>query len=149
MPTFIKQTSKKLLRKTDSTPVRLILFTPFFLLIFASHIHAAGAGFGVGCGTNQTYIGIFDACLDFGQVIGGTVSWAMIIGTMLALIKFAIGAINFVMSAGDPGKLENARITITDAMIGLVLMVSAWVMLGYLNASFPDDWQINFFTLFG
>ncbi len=110
---------------------------------------AASRGFGINCPGEEIYIGVFDACLDFGEIVGTGVNWAMILGTMIALTKFAIGAIQFILSSGDPTKLENARTTVTDALIGLTLLVSAWVLLGYLSAAFPEDWQINFFVLFG
>lgn len=138
-------------------PIELIkkiafLICALFLIIFlfpANHsvkVLAASIG-GVQCPGGTTFIAVFDTCLDFGQAIGWATSYALVIGTLIALVKLAIGAIQFIMSSGNATKLENARMTMTDAVVGLVLIVSAWVLLGYISASFPEEWRIHFFTL--
>ncbi|MCA9391875.1 hypothetical protein KC614_01560 [candidate division WWE3 bacterium] len=92
---------------------------------------------------SDTYFSIFDACLDFGGAIGTLITWIMILGTLITGVKLAIGAIQMLFSGGDPAKLESARDTLTDAFLGLTFMVIAWVIFGYLNQSFPAEWQIN------
>ena len=101
--------------------------------------------FAVECNINagETYIAIFDSCLNFSQTVGLGVTWSLMIGTLLAGIKLAIGAFQLILSTGEPQKLQNARETITDAFLGLVLLSIAWVLLGYLNATFPETWNIN------
>ncbi len=98
----------------------------------------------VSCPDGQTYIAIFDSCLDFGQAISTMVSTTLIIGMLLAGMKLAIGAMQFVFSSGNPEKLTAARETLTDAALGLTLLVSAWVLLTYLQGTLPENWQIHF-----
>ncbi|PIZ47574.1 hypothetical protein COY32_01470 [candidate division WWE3 bacterium CG_4_10_14_0_2_um_filter_41_14] len=109
----------------------------------------SGTVTGVQCPANQTYIAIFDACLDFASTLSWTMTWALIIASLLALVRFAIGAIQLVFSTGDPSKLQNGRKSLTDAILGLVLLSIAWIVFGYLNSTLPPEWQINLLTLFG
>ncbi|PIZ46193.1 hypothetical protein COY32_03890 [candidate division WWE3 bacterium CG_4_10_14_0_2_um_filter_41_14] len=104
---------------------------------------------GVQCPANQTYIAIFDSCLDFASTMSWTMTWALIIASLLALVRFAIGSIQLVFSTGDPSKLQNGRESLTDAILGLVLLSIAWIVFGYLNSTLPPEWQINLLTLFG
>jgi hypothetical protein len=45
------------------------------------------------------------------------------------LIMLLIGGFNFLFSGGDPKKLEQARGTITQAVIGLIIMSIAYLIL--------------------
>jgi len=103
----------------------------------------------VQCPPDTTFISIFDACLDFATTLGWGMNWALIIASVLAMVRFAIGAQQLIFSQGDPGKLQSGRETITDAILGLVLLSIAWIVFGYLNATLPESWQIDLFTVFG
>ena len=127
--------------------ISLLFVLSIFIAVptFAGNLNA-----GVSCPEQtETYIALFDACLSFGKTVSLTVSWALLIGTVVALVKLAIGAVQFIFSTGDPGKLTNARSTLTDAFLGLILIASAWVIFTYLAATFPKQWGINlvFFDL--
>ncbi len=103
-------------------------------------------GFNVKCkSTRETYLSIFDMCVDFQNGIGLIISWILILATILAGVRIGIASIQFVTSEGDPGKLQEAREALTDAFLGIVLLVSAWIILGYINATFPADWHIDLF----
>lgn len=53
---------------------------------------------------------------------------------MALLVMLFIGGFNFLFSAGDGKKLEAARGTITNAVIGLVIIVLAYVILRTIYA---------------
>ena len=104
-------------------------------------------GIGMACPAGKVYIAIFDTCLNFGEGIGMGVSWSLVIGAMIALVKFAIGSWQLIMSTGKPTKLSNARATTTDAVLGFIMIAAAWVLLEALSGTFPEEWHINFFVL--
>ncbi|NTV30482.1 hypothetical protein HGA91_00685 [candidate division WWE3 bacterium] len=111
---------------------------------------ASANAFGVACPKeSEVYIALFDSCLSFGPAISLTISWSLAIGTVLALAKLAIGAIQFSFSTGEPGKLANARATLTDAFLGIILIASAWIIFRFISGSLPDQWDIDllFFDL--
>ncbi len=44
-------------------------------------------------------------------------------------VMFVVGGFNFLFSGGDQKKLEKARGTLTNAVIGVVVIVSAYLIL--------------------
>jgi membrane protease YdiL (CAAX protease family) len=65
------------------------------------------------------------------------------IGAIATLVLFLWGALEWIVSAGDKGKLENARNRITNAIIGLIILVGAFVILQFLSTLlFGETFQI-------
>ena len=60
------------------------------------------------------------------------------LGAIAVLVFFIWGAIEWITSGGDKGKLESARNRITQAVIGLIILVSSFVILGFVNDLFFD-----------
>ncbi|TSC80308.1 MAG: histone-lysine N-methyltransferase SETD1 [Parcubacteria group bacterium Gr01-1014_29] len=58
--------------------------------------------------------------------------WGAII---LALVMFVIGGVEYVGSAGNTSLLQDAKGRITNALLGLVLALAAWLILYTIN---PD-----------
>ena len=65
------------------------------------------------------------------------------IGLLLMLL---VGGFNFLFSAGDPKKLEQARGTISQAVIGLVIMSAAYLIVNLIG-TFTDIESITTFTV--
>ncbi len=73
------------------------------------------------------------------NIPSGTNATSDVLQTMLNLLAFAVvlgalifilyGGILWVTSQGDKGKIEKARHTITYAIIGLVVMILAFVIV--------------------
>ncbi len=65
-----------------------------------------------------------------------------IIGVMTAVafiwfvIQFMIGAIGWIMSGGDKGKVESARGKLTTGFIGLVVVISAVFLADFVGNVF-------------
>ncbi|OGG11246.1 hypothetical protein A2Z00_01210 [Candidatus Gottesmanbacteria bacterium RBG_13_45_10] len=49
-------------------------------------------------------------------------------------VMLVVGGFSFLLSGGDPKKLEQARGTITNAIIGLVIIISAYLILRIIQA---------------
>lgn len=54
---------------------------------------------------------------------------------ILAMFMLCIGAYQYLMAAGNIGKVENARETIGSAVFGLVLGLLSWIILSKIH---PD-----------
>ncbi len=91
-------------------------------------VHAADDWGGClqGSGTGAPDVATF-TCLEplFKNVIQAIIALA---GVAL-FIMFLIGGFSFLFSGGDPKKLESARGTITNAIIGLIVIVAAYIIL--------------------
>lgn len=65
------------------------------------------------------------------------------IGGLLVLFYFVWGAIEWITAGGDSGKLEKARLRMMHAVVGLLILVSSFVILGYIStALFGQDFSI-------
>ena len=51
------------------------------------------------------------------------------LGGVMLFIMLLVGGFNFLFSAGDPKKLEMARGTITQAIMGLAIMSIAYLII--------------------
>ncbi|TAK89087.1 hypothetical protein EPO04_03230 [Patescibacteria group bacterium] len=56
----------------------------------------------------------------------------------LSVIYLVIGGIKYSSSNGDSGKIQSAKNTITYAIIGLVVSITAGAIVGFVIASSPS-----------
>lgn len=138
--------SKSIARINQHREYFLIIFTLVSITVLTPSIVLA-APWVINCPPNETYIATFDACLDFGTSLGLAITYGMILATLMAGVKFAVGAVRMIFSAGNPQKLSDARDDLTDAAIGLVLLATAFVLIRFLDATFPSEWNIQLFNL--
>jgi len=75
-----------------------------------------------------------------GKVIGGLLSGILslvfLLGFFLTLAYLLTGGIQWITSAGDKNALETARNKITNALIGLVLVASAYAVFKLVGEFF-------------
>ena len=75
--------------------------------------------------------------------ISGLISAAIILILVIAALVFffmlIFGGIKYITSGGDKAQTEAARGTITAALIGLVIVFSAWAIITLINAFFGID----------
>ncbi|MFH1894455.1 MAG: hypothetical protein ABH813_00940, partial [Patescibacteria group bacterium] len=73
---------------------------------------------------------------------------------IVAVLLLTAGGVMFVVSRGDPGKLTQAKSTMTAVVVGLVIIFASWVIIntiftltGFMNPDFgwdPAKWfEIN------
>lgn len=67
------------------------------------------------------------SCLEglFRSILNAVIGLAAV----ALFIMFVMGGFNFLFSGGDQKKLEKARGTLTNAIIGLVVIVGAYLIL--------------------
>ena len=70
-------------------------------------------------------------CLEpiFSNIVGAVLSLA---GVAL-FIMFLVGGFSFLFSGGDAKKLEQARGTLSNAVMGLVVIVAAYLILRIIS----------------
>lgn len=66
---------------------------------------------------------------DINQVIAFVINAIIVIAIILALIFLLWGGIRWVMSGGDKGKVDTARGTIVAAIVGLIIVILAYVII--------------------
>jgi len=78
---------------------------------------------------NTTYVPDVQA----GDVISSIISIFIIISFIAAFFFLLQGGFQWVSSGGDEGKVESARNRITQAIIGLVIVVAVWALFGLVE----------------
>lgn len=69
---------------------------------------------------------------------------ALIIVTLSAVLMLSVGGFMYLTSAGNTSSISSAKTVITDALIGLVIALSAWLVLFIIN---PDLVKVSLSTL--
>lgn len=71
----------------------------------------------------------------FPEIFNNLINNVYIFAGAVALIIILYSGIKYITSGGDPVKVASARKTLTFAIIGLVLIVLAFVFLNFLAAA--------------
>lgn len=77
--------------------------------------------------------------LSFANIIAGLISLILVIAAVIFFFMLVIGGIKWIMSGGDKAQTEGARNQITAALVGLVIVFSAWAILQLIDAFFHVD----------
>jgi hypothetical protein len=68
------------------------------------------------------------------RISGNLFTMVFILAIVIALIFFILGGIQWIMSEGDKSKVQAARMRITYAIVGLILLLASFFivnMVGY------------------
>lgn len=63
-----------------------------------------------------------------GKIIGSLVGGIMVIGVLLCFLYVITGGLSWITAGGDKTQLESARNKITHAIVGLIILASAWAI---------------------
>jgi len=69
---------------------------------------------------------------DFEAVFGNVVRISAVLAGVACLVMLIAGGFSYLMAGGDPKRAEAARNTITYAFLGLVLLISAYIILNFV-----------------
>jgi hypothetical protein len=85
-------------------------------------------------------IGCFGVSIDgvdfLSRMFPAIISLLFIIGIVLFMFKFLFGGIKYIISGGNKEKLIEARKTLTDASIGLAILLSFFALLSFIECFF-------------
>ena len=97
---------------------------------------------GIGCGGGLGVIGEFFCArrttVEVGNklntALSGIVGFLTIIAALWFLIQFIIAGFNWINAGVDKGRAQEAREKITNAVVGLLVVVSAWVIVAIIGS---------------
>jgi hypothetical protein len=72
----------------------------------------------------------------FSGLVRTGISIALVVGGIAFLFYFLYGGVLWIMSEGDKSKLTQARSTLIQAMLGILILFSAWVIIAFLENVF-------------
>jgi cytochrome bd-type quinol oxidase subunit 2 len=91
---------------------------------------AACAGIGLGGGTCNDG----SAQTQATKIIGAFINVFSVIVGVAAVVMIIMAGMKFITSSGDPGKIANARTTLTYAIVGLVVVAFAQSLVYFVLA---------------
>lgn len=74
--------------------------------------------------------------LDLAVLISNLIKLLLVVASLVFFFWLVLGGIKWIMSGGDKAKTEEARSQITAALVGLVIVFSAWAIAQLINALF-------------
>lgn len=91
--------------------------------------------------TNSQFAGLGGITVP--DVISGLIRGALVVAAVVFFFILVIGGIKWIASGGDKGQTEGARNQITAALVGLVIVFSAWAIVQLIQVFFG----VNIFQL--
>jgi hypothetical protein len=82
--------------------------------------------------------GVGAAC-TVSQLINVLITAAFVIGFIVFVFYFIWGAIKWILSQGDKGKVQDAKSQLTQALTGLVLLLSFYIIVSVVGHVFNID----------
>jgi hypothetical protein len=76
---------------------------------------------------------------DVGAYISQIAGVALIVAAMAAFSYLVFAGITWIISSGDPKKLESARHRVTNAITGLAIVAVSWALFLLLDYFFGLD----------
>ena len=74
--------------------------------------------------------------LTVAGVVSGGIKLVLIIAAILFFFMLVVGGIRWILSGGDKANTETARNQITAALVGLVIVFSAWAIIQLIQVFF-------------
>lgn len=103
-------------------------------LSLISKVHAAAGSFSVNIGDEtKSRVAINQ---DLGTFVSKTFSGIILFAGMATFLYMIYGGVEWISSGGDKGKLESARAKITQAIVGLAIVASAWAVFKLIDYFF-------------
>ncbi|HUC87489.1 MAG TPA: pilin [Candidatus Saccharimonadales bacterium] len=69
-------------------------------------------------------------------IVAGLIQILLIVIAALAVIFIIVSGIQYIASEGDPSKTANAKNALKNAIIGVILSASAYLIVDYLARQF-------------
>lgn len=76
------------------------------------------------------------AGFSIGSLVRNLITLAMVIASIVAFGFLIFGGIMWITSGGDKSKTEQARNTITAALVGLIIVFGSWAIMQIIEAVF-------------
>ena len=79
--------------------------------------------------------------------ISGVIGFLTVMAVIWFLFQFTIGGITWISAGGDKGKLTESRDRLSNAIIGLTVVVAGWGILVLLGQFFGVDFTLSGMSL--
>lgn len=84
-----------------------------------------------------------DICTDATSCITFFVNLIFLFAVLATFVVLVWGGLDYIMSGGDSGKVETARGKITNAIVGLVIVILAWAITNLVLGTFSSGTELK------
>lgn len=77
--------------------------------------------------------------LTLPSLVSALIKGVVIVAAVIFFFMLVIGGIRWIMSGGDKAATEGARNQITAALVGLIIVFSAWAIVALIKVFFNVD----------
>ena len=114
-----------------------ITAVPALLLLSATQTFAAEGSFISG---SLSVLRVGDGGISsIGRLISSIFNVAIIVAAIFVFFMLILGGYGWLTAGGDKAKVEEARTRITNALIGLAIVASAWALITIITQFFGVD----------
>jgi hypothetical protein len=104
----------------------LLFLSPLFYLLSPHHALAATGSFSVNIGDETKSRVAINTSL--GSFVSKSFSAIILVAGLATFMYLIYGGISWILSGSDKGKMEEAKSKITNGIIGLAIVASAWAI---------------------
>lgn len=94
------------------------------------------------CPADSTYVALTDSCISVSDFNNFLFNLLILAGVLVAIYRATTGFFMFMTAEGSPEKLQSGREALTQAMVGLLIVVAGWVFIRLFETILPDAWNI-------
>jgi hypothetical protein len=76
---------------------------------------------------------------NFESFISTLIGFLTVLGSIMFVIYFVVGAFEWITSGGDKGKLEKARSRMLYGTLGMILIIASYSLLGLFSSVIGID----------
>lgn len=91
-------------------------------------------GVDIGCAFKLGGKCITDTFSDFGSLVTALINFALAAAGLVFFFMFVWGGLRYMLARGDDKLISDARQTITNSVIGLLIVISSFVIIGIIAA---------------
>lgn len=84
-----------------------------------------------------------DGATAIAKIVSSIIGLMTIAAGIWFLFQFIIGGFNMISAGGDKAKLQSSRDRLTNAFIGLIVVVAGWAILSLASTFFGVDFTLT------
>lgn len=135
-PGSIEDAKKKITNSLIGLAIQFSIYLIIGIVNWFFNINL-GFGFNINLPTGSNFNNLANPNAQ--STISSAIELILVIASVSFLFMFLFGGFKYLSSQGDPGKLEDAKKTITNALIGLVIVFAVFFIGVLVNTYFGTN----------
>ena len=87
---------------------------------------------------SEQCVPVINSLSDVWLIVAAVIEILLRIGILVALTFVVVGGVRYIMSQGEPDKTAQAKNTIQNALIGLVISITATALITFIAGRFAN-----------